>query len=153
MFRASLEEIEHPYSIILTQDCDLYWDFDARREGNAAASQIKLVPSLLLCELSEENALRGVQGINSDVWRRIAQNSNERFHKLPEVPSEQDLQNEGLPSLVADFKRIFTVPTDELYTRVGASVRRRSVLTDPYLQHFSSRFGYFCLRVALPDLP
>lgn len=150
--RPQVEEIQHPYSIVLTQDCDLYWDFTAREQGNDAGLQMKLVPNVLLCELSEEAVLRGEQGINSEVWRRIAKNLNERFHRFPEVPPDGDRRGDGLPSLVADFKRIFTVPTEELYARMGADVIRRSFLQNPHLQHFSSRFGYYCLRVALPDM-
>ena len=60
------------------------------------------------------------------------------------TPAERD-------RIVADFKRVFSIPTDELYLRLNQGVRRRSLLGSPFLQHLSSRFGYYCLRVALPE--
>jgi hypothetical protein len=45
---------------------------------------------------------------------------------------------------------VFSIPTDELYLRITLGMRRRARLQSPHLQHLSSRFGYYCLRVALP---
>ncbi|MBI3684706.1 MAG: hypothetical protein HY235_30415 [Acidobacteria bacterium] len=154
----AVEERLHPQAIILTQDCDLDWDFKAREEGEEGNRlQLKLVPNILLCELIPADTLRGqmrdagVRG--SDLWKRIEQNRDERYHWFSQVSSEADRLAEGLPALVVDFKRVFTVPTDELYARLQYGVRRRSVLQTPFLQHFSARFGYYCLRVALPEVP
>ncbi len=153
----ALEEKIHPQAIILTQDCDLDWDFKARdqdEEGNRL--QLKLVPNILLCEMIPAETLRGQMrdaGVGgSDLWKRIVGNRDERYHSFPQLPPEADLSAEGLPALVVDFKRVFTVPTDELYTRLRFGMRRRSILLGPYLQHFSARFGYYCLRVALPEI-
>jgi hypothetical protein len=152
----TLAEKSHPQAIILTQDCDLDWDFSARNQPDGTTRlQLKLVPNVLLCELIPEDALRGRMkeaGIRgSDLWRRVEQNQDERYHWFASVAREHDRLGAGLPSLVADFKRVFTVPTDELYLRLQHGVRRRSVLQSQFLQHFSNRFGYYCLRVALPE--
>ena len=154
----ALEEKIHPQAVILTQDCDLDWDFTARRQGEEGNRlQRKLVPNVLLCELIPADTLRGQlrdAGVGgSDLWRRITHNRDERYHWLPEVSAETDQAGEGLPALVADFKRVFSVPTDELYARLQYGLRRRSAPQTPCLQHFSARFGYYCLRVALPELP
>ena len=153
-----LEEKVHPQAIILTQDCDLDWDFTAREKGeDGNRLQLKLVPNILLCELIPADTLRGQMkdaGVGgSDLWKRITQNRDERYHWFPSVSSQADRAAEGLPAVVGDFKRVFTVPADELYARLRYGVRRRSVLQTPFLQHFSARFGYYCLRVALPDMP
>jgi hypothetical protein len=58
-----LEEKVHPYALILTQDCDLDWDFKARAthpadQGQENKRQAKLVPNILLCELTTTEVLR-----------------------------------------------------------------------------------------------
>ena len=41
--------------------------------------------------------------------------------------------NVGIPELGVDFKRYFTIPTDEIYKRIEkGEVRRRCVLMSPY---------------------
>lgn len=154
----AIQEKVHPQAIILTQDCDLDWDFKARawgEEGNRL--QLKLVPNVLLCEMIPADTLRGQMrdaGVGgSELWKRLTGNRDERYHAFPQAPAGVDKSSEGLPALVVDFKRVFTVPTDELYARLRFGVRRRSLLQGPYLQHFSARFGYYCLRVALPEIP
>lgn len=158
----SLEEKVHPYSLILTQDCDLDWDFKARavpmgqeqdqdraeREENRRQS--KLVPNILLCELTTAEVLRP-RLAGGDVLRRIKAYQDERYHYLPAIPPSNDRAGEGLPELVADFKRVFSIPTVELYLRLALGLRRRALIQSPFLQHLSSRFGYFCSRVALPE--
>jgi hypothetical protein len=62
-----------------------------------------------------------------------------------------DRLQEGLPELAIDFKRYFTVPTDEVYRRIElGEARRRCLLISPYLEHLSSRYAYFLSRIALP---
>jgi hypothetical protein len=155
-----LEEKVHPYALILTQDCDLDWDFKARsahvdelrpgyeREENKR--QAKLVPNVLLCELATTDALRP-RLPGSDVLRRIRANQDERYHCLQAIAPGHDCVGIGIPELVADFKRLFSIPTEELYLRLALGMRRRALLRSPHLQHLSSRFGYYCLRVALPE--
>lgn len=155
-----LEEKVHPFALILSQDCDLDWDFKARvetpggdkpvdpREENKR--QAKLAPNVLLCELTTPDILRPrLDG--SDILRRIKHNNDERYHYLDASGPAIDAAGEGLPDLVADFKRTFTVPTPEMYQRLRLGTARRAVLQPPYLLHMSSRFGYYCQRVALPE--
>lgn len=151
-----VEEKIHPYALILTQDCDLDWDFKAREVGpdkdpNAEQKrQAKIVPNILLCELSTADILRP-RLAGSDVLRRIQRHQDERYHVIPGIPAASDRIGQGLPMLIADFKRVFSIPTDELYLRLGLGAKRRAYLVPPYLQHFSSRFGYYCARVGLPE--
>lgn len=98
----------------------------------------------------EAAGLRGAPGINSAIWRRIEQNKDERYQFLKRITPEQDTLGEGLPELGIDFKRYFTIPTDEVYVRLSAGVQRRCRLVSPYLEHLSTRFWYFQARVALP---
>ena len=69
--------VEHPYAIVITQDCDLDWDFRAR-EGDG--KEEKLVPSVLLCQMMTAAELRGSEGMNSSRWSNVKINKNERYH-------------------------------------------------------------------------
>jgi hypothetical protein len=150
-----IQEIVHPYALVLTQDCDLDWDFryrSAADPGEQARLANKMVPHILLCQAEEAEKLRGYRNINSEIWRRITRNLDERYHLLREVPKELDRLRRGIPALALDFKRVFTIPTEELYYRLGSGAERRCFLLSPFLQSLSSRFAYFVGRVAVPEL-
>lgn len=50
-----------------------------------------------------------------------------------------------------DFKRFFTIATDEVYARLEQEAQRRCVLEPIYAAQLSDRFAHFQARVALPD--
>lgn len=153
----------HEYAIIITQDCDLEQDFRARTTDS---SQHRLLPNILFCEVElatelrygssnpdypQDKQARHSKLMNSATWKAISQNKDERFHYFQKVRPDEDLQQEGLPELCLEFKRYFTVPTDEVYFRIDqGQTKRRCKLTSPYLEHLSSRFHYFHSRIALP---
>jgi hypothetical protein len=146
----SLDSEDQPFGIVVSQDCDLEWDFRERQKAVPALH--KLLPSILFCEVSVADELRGRNGLDSGLWKRVRENKDERYHFLRAVMPEQDSLAEGLPSLAIDFKRYFTVPTDELYAQLAnGETRRRTRLLSPYLEHCCSRFAYFQQRVALPE--
>jgi hypothetical protein len=74
-------------------------------------------------------------------WNRVVQNRDDRYHYLEEIPKEFDLVAEGIPALVIDFKRCFTIPARELYRQctLGHGARRRCRLEMPYREHLQSR--------------
>ena len=143
--------VQHPFAVLVTQDCDLEQDFTARQKVELSD---KILPCLLFCEMATaQEALARSADNKLKQWERmgIPKNKNERFHFFQAVPSSCDARQIGLPELVTDFKRYFTIPTDELYKRIELEeAQRRCVLASPYLEHFSSRFAYFFARVALP---
>jgi hypothetical protein len=137
----------HPFAIILSPVCDLQQDFDSRLQ---AKSEDKVIPNILFCEMMPAGELRDAGHINSGIWGRIKVNKDERYQFLQKVESECDLLGEGLPELCIDFKRYFTLPTDEVYRRLEINeAKRRCFLVSPYLEHLSSRFTYFLGRVGL----
>jgi hypothetical protein len=148
-----VDDLLHPFVIIVTQSCDLEWDFSARARGGEGD---KLLPSIFVCEALDAGEVKGRRNArgeivnNSKIWERIKGNKEERFHFFERVPPQDDLQAHGLPEIVVDFKRYFSVPTDELYWRLEAEAKRRTRLKSPYLEHFVSRFFYYQARVALP---
>ncbi|MHB1426293.1 MAG: hypothetical protein ACYC3I_24270 [Gemmataceae bacterium] len=144
-----VEPVEHGYAVILTQDCDLEQDFKARQRLNKPD---KLLPNVFFCHLATAQQLRGAAGITTDIWKRISQNKDERYHFLQKIEVDLDGLQQGLPELGIDFKHYFTIPTDEIYKRIEMKeANRRCVLVSPYLEHLSSRFAYFLSRVALPQ--
>ncbi|HEY8505607.1 MAG TPA: hypothetical protein VIL46_13565, partial [Gemmataceae bacterium] len=147
----TLRETIHPFAVVLTQDCDLEQDFRVRFPE--AKPSDKLIPGVLFCEVATAEELFGIiRQTNKKLWDRIKISKDERYHFLQKVDPSSDLLNEGLPELAIDFKRYFTIPTDEVYRRIEVGeAKRRCVLVSPYLEHLSSRFAYFLSRVALPE--
>lgn len=150
------EPIIHPFAIVITQDCDCEQDFKKRQVSDLVSD--KIIPSILFCEVVVAEQLRNrdkdnrVKEINSTVWGQVKINKNERYHFLESVPAESDGLSEGLPELTLDFKRYFTIPTEEVYYRLEIKeAQRRCRLVSPYLEHLTSRFNYFQYRIALPE--
>jgi hypothetical protein len=143
-----MEKEIHHYAVVLTQECELDQDFKARQGANKPD---KLIPNLLFCQVSTAEEIRGTIS-GSDIWKRVWQNKDERYHFLQKVDAACDALQQGLPELAIDFKRYFTVATEEVYKRIEINeAGRRCVLVGPYLEHLSSRFAYFIGRVALPE--
>ena len=152
-------EKSHPFAFVLSQDCDLDWDFAARLSQQKLQ---RLIPNVLLCEVKRAK-IRAQEIVDSEgskdsnksrIWSRIKQNKDERYQFFESIEKCHDLQQEDeiIGELVIDFKRYFTVPTDELYVRIkNGETKRRCRLIHPYLEHLSSRFAYFQSRVALPE--
>lgn len=150
-----LEEVIHPFVIVASQDCDLDWDYKARKsissKGEIEVGADKMMPNIIFCEANTASALKSSPGINSEIWKRVRQNKDERYQFLEQVSPEQDSLKEGVAELGVDFKRYFTIPTAEVYARLEKNeFKRRCRLDHPYLQHFMTRYGNFQSRVALP---
>lgn len=144
------DRVIHPYAIVITQDCDCEQDYRPRSQG---LQTDKLIPNILFCEVITAEVLKGNQrDLGSKFWKQTIQNKNERYHFLEKVPQEDDALGEGLPELGLDFKRYFTIPTDEVYFRIEiGEAKRRCRLVSPYMEHLAARFSYFLHRIALPN--
>ena len=152
-------EKTHPFAFVLSQDCDLDWDFTARLSQQKLQ---QLIPNILLCEVKEAT-IQAQEVVDSEgsrdstksrLWSRIKINKDERYHFFESIEKCHDLleDDDRIGELVIDFKRYFTVPTDELYVRIKfGETKRRCRLDHPYLEHLSSRFSYFQSRIALPE--
>ncbi len=151
----SVEENTQPFAIVVTQDCDLDWDYKARfhTEADQDRQEMKKVSGILLCHLIAEERLRqNLRDVGgAKTWDRIKSNRDERYHYFPSISPDEDSHKEGLPAHVADFKRVMTIRAEEMYHRLNLGLRRRSVLQDIYAHQFNHRFAYYLSRVALPD--
>lgn len=145
----SFTPILHPYAIVITQDCDLDWDYNARRISNSSSA--KLLNSIILCEIDTAEAIRNTDGMNRKEWELVVAHRHERFYFFEKISPECEVEQEGLPELTADFKKVFGIEAATLYRQIELGiVKRRAVLANPYLEHFSRRYHTFHGRVALP---
>jgi len=149
-----VDEVERAYVIVVSQSCDLEWDYEARR---LAGEPDKFLPSIMLCdaltaeEVRSRKSLKGEVINNSKLWDPLRKNKDERFHFFEAVPRGEDADGVGIPELVVDFKRYFSMPTTELYWKLAQDgTKRRTRLKVPYLEHFASRFFQYQSRVATP---
>lgn len=148
------ESVIHQYAIIVSQDCDLEQDYRHRTELKAEGKPIevedeKLLPSVLLCEVGPESAISSAMK-GTTVRDRFRQNKEERYQFLKAVESDFDAENSGIEAMGIDFKRYFSVPTEELYAQLSGDCKRRCSLAPQYLEHLSRRFTNHLSRVALP---
>jgi hypothetical protein len=144
-----LDEVLHPFAIVMTQDCDLESDFRLQSEGAEAKLQLL---NILFCEAVATNELKARVPPGKDIWKRVVQNKDERYQCLEAIPSNQDVMAQGVPCLGCDFKRFFTIPSDEVYRRIELQqISRRARLLTPFAEHLLSRFCTFQARVPLPE--
>lgn len=145
------DAVFHPYAIVVTQDCDLDWDYRARQDTSDRSS--KLLNSVILCEIATAREIRDTaDDMNSATWKLVASHRHERFYFFEKIPSKCEAELQGLPELTADFKKVFGVDAATLYRQIELGiVIRRSVLVSPYLEHFSRRYYSFHGRIALPS--
>jgi len=138
--------IVHPYAIIVTQNCDLDWDYSARQNRDKPN---KLLNSILFCQVFTAQEIRPNQ--NSADWNLVKSNRSQQYHFLEKIPLERESYQEGIPELTVDFKKIFAIDADFLYHQINNNfAKRRAVLESPYLEDFSHRYHDFHGRVALP---
>jgi len=169
---AEFDPIAHSYVIVVSQGCDLEWDYRARSEG---ASDDKLLTHILFCALFPLDEVRSRSGLKSELWKRVRQNQDERYHHLDEAllvnteqftnefvaamhkMSSEDFHKkhetaEIVPELIADFKTTFSLPTEFTYWLVSTGLaNRKGALFPPYLEDFMHRLYSFLGRVATPD--
>lgn len=144
---ARLDPIEHKYAIVVSQDCDLEWDYSARQQATAGD---KLLQHILFCDLYSEDEIRNRSNLRSDLFKRVKQNQDERYHHLKEGFVGETQQT--LPELYADFKLVFSLPSDFVYLLASRGIStRRAVLPPLYIQDFVQRLHNFLARVPIPE--
>lgn len=141
------DPINHPYAIVISQDCDLEWDYKARE---SKASPDKLLTHILFCALFTQDEIKFRGNLKSDQWKRIRQNQDERYHYLIESLIK-DTEN-TLPELIADFKTTFSLSVEFTYWLISTGqASRKGALFSPYLEDSMHRLYSFLGRVATPE--
>src|SRR5262245_18048578 len=124
----------HKYVLVATQDCDLVEDYSAQ------------VGTVLLYKAYPAEDVRTTLPQGRDIWKRVIQNKDERYHLLESVEASNDRSGQGLPALIIDLRQLFTIPAIELYRQITAatqSARRRCRLEMPYREHFQCRAAFY----------
>jgi hypothetical protein len=148
----SFQPIFHPILVVLSPDCDLEWDFEARqrqREGEShpweALSHPKVIPHIIACDGFEKSSVQTRSGMNSGITRQISKNSDERYHCFPEASP--------LPDMILDFKQAQGFPTHLVYESIRLGNTERSAkVPEPYLYDLMHRFYGFLSRIGVPSL-
>lgn len=144
------DQTEHRYVIILSQDCDLLREFTVR--GKPATE--RPLNGVLLFEMLPTLEMFSKVNAASAFRKTIRENKNERYHLLEEVPQSADLCGRGLPEMLIDFRRYFTIPSDEMAVQCSllapGNAKRRCRLEMPYREHLQCRAVFYMQRVMLP---
>lgn len=149
-----VSKINFPLIIVLTQDCDLEWDFNYRRQEKQ--NNDKLLISILVAPIYNMEHFRGgehlsdlklrmeIHNKNSTAYKNIMQNERQRYHY---VEFTQDI---SISPSVIDFKHFFTVNVEYLKKRkVNNYVCKVEAL---YRENISQRFANYLSRIGLPTL-
>ena len=152
----SLLKFVYPYTIVITQDCDLEQDYKAR---NVTLLQDKFLDSTLLIPafLSQDFKMGTHLSMidlkrqdwttfssKSDKWSNITGNENKRFHCLKQDDAL------GIPELIIDFKFFFTLPHSQLSSVYSKSYK--ASIKALYREDLSSRFSHYLSRIGLPTI-
>lgn len=144
------DDFDLPYSVVLTQDCDLEQDFNERRAKTGKND--KHIDTVLICPAYPIDLFSAGTHLKNRVMQtyikgaldKVKRNDElKRYHYLAE-----DLDH-GVPDLVIDFKHFFTIPRDVLYKQ-----RKESYVTsinEVYREYLSQRFTNYLGRIGLPD--
>jgi hypothetical protein len=149
---ASQLDVTLPYIVILTQDCDLQWDF-CKREIQKEELQDHFLHAILVCPAY--NAQKFREGTHLDHWRvkmgkpdhyhNIKSNNHKRYHHLDED------RNYTVPELILDFKHYYAIHVDVLY-KMKTSRRYVATIEKLFREDLSHRFSFYLSRIGLPDL-
>jgi hypothetical protein len=145
---------EFPYSVVLTQDCDLEQNKSARSAITPTDKSIyndKHLISVIVAPLYNSEHLfagehlKGIdissQKLNSDLRNPVKKNQNPRYHYI-----EFD-DSVVLPNSVVDFKHYFTVSLSLLEKLIDT---RLCGLDPLYRELLSQRFSNYLSRIGLP---
>lgn len=155
-FDGTIYAVDLPYSIVITQDCDLEQASDTLSYlPNSQPVWSQFVPNVMLLPCFPADQLRegqhlldafGVlqQRLNSERWKLVAQNSNPRYHF---VKGDQDIQ---VPDLAIDFKLTFSVPSRVISESYSSSYL--VTLNELFRENLSQRYCAYLSRIGLPEI-
>lgn len=144
----------HARMVVLHAECDLEQDFTQRDTNNGRPTQqavdSRLLPEVLLCDVFQATEIRDRTPPGSTDFRRVQQNQNERFHRLPQAAVADT--GSSLPELFLDFKCTYMEPPSSLYVAIlSGDIRRLAIVPSLYLQDLMHRFFGFQSRIGLPE--
>lgn len=150
-----ISKIVFPFVVVLTQDCDLKWDYTVRWGKKDGSNHDKKIISVIVAPLY--NAKHVYEGKHlSELGMTMApiperrtpgetlrQNKTPRYHYL-EFPA-----NVLIPPSVIDFKHYFTVNVEYLKKHKKANFICQ--IAPLHREDLSQRFSSFLSRIGLPE--
>jgi len=151
-----------PYSLVLTQDCDLEWDFNNHKENEKVQdesdqeeiNQDKFLQSILVCPAYPAEKVRlgthleelnlTMVYLNGARWNLVKTNQNSRYHFLDNSSVMQ------IPDLVIDFKHYYSIPRNILYKEIKNHYI--GSMNELFREGLSQRFAFYLSRIGLPLL-
>jgi hypothetical protein len=142
-----------PYAVVMSQDCDLEWDFENRSEITPQQHDkyllaVLLCPAYLAAKFKDGNHLDSLslkmQAYGRELYGQIKSQRNARYHF---IGTNQDL---AVPDLVIDFKHYFSVPRDWMYGQFPDKYLVSLIV--PFRESLSQRFAYYLSRIGLPEV-
>jgi len=153
----SVSRILFPLVIVLTQDCDLTWDYDARSKG--LSIQDKYLLSVIVAPLY--NFDHFIDGVHlEDIGQQMAKisrkeektdNKNLRQNETPRYHYLEFDASIPIVNSVIDFKHYFTVNVEQL--RIHKQMNFVCSVSEIFREHISQRFANYLSRIGLPEPP
>jgi hypothetical protein len=153
----AFRQVKHPLIVVMSQDCDLEQDFNIRLPSDAdplpldeAENHRNALTHMLLCDAYTESELtqRLPDSFGSKERRFLAQNQNERYHRLDQA--KIDGTDTEVDPLFIDFRRHFGVPSSHIYQQFADDTAGRLArLPVYYLHDLVDRFYGYLARVAI----
>ncbi|MDD2870450.1 MAG: hypothetical protein PHS49_00535 [Candidatus Gracilibacteria bacterium] len=150
--------VDWKYAVVLTQDCDLTWDYEARKVYTSGNSNDKFLQTILICPAFNYEEL--CNGEHIDGWKmRTFESSKkgggprEKLVNNDEFKRYHFLHDDGelkIPSFVIDFKLFNTVPRELLYSLGNDNYI--GTIEELFRESLVQRFTNFIGRIPLPEL-
>jgi len=153
-------ELEYPYIVVLSQDCDLeegngLLSPDIKCEGacklfNQFLHSVLFVPAFPSESLRSGEHIKSLykvkaQRLNTDLWKPVKKNLNPRYHLLSADPDCQ------IPELAIDFKAYYTLPYEYFLSK--HKEHYLATVNELFRERLSQRFSNYLNRIGLPKLP
>lgn len=144
-----VDRMDHPIVIVLSPDCDLEYDYQARNDPGEPRH--KIMTHVLLCDLYQASELRDDRGVTSSDRSRIRSHQSMRYYWIDREDPGSIEDNHPLPELYLDFKNPFAIRLDFMMFLLDRGVvKRHGVLPPAPSHHLTQRFTSYLGRVSLP---
>jgi hypothetical protein len=148
--------IVFPLVIVLTQDCDLEWDYHFRYSEPKKATQDKCLISVLVAPIyNVEHFYKGEHlselGLAMNIFERRSSRTANKNLKNNEIPRYHYIEfPDDIPIVpsVIDFKQYFSV--NVLYLMSVKEEHFVCKISELYREDISHRFASYLSRVGLP---
>ncbi len=151
-----ISQIIFPLVLVISQSCDLTWDYENRHKDNASNQDKVLFSAIVVPLYNYEHFIMGehlselgrhMQKFNKDKKktdnRNLRQNTNPRYHYL-----EFEDKYSIVPSVI-DFKHYFSVNIEQLEQL--RSTNYICTVEELFRERISQRFAEYLSRIGLPE--